>query len=288
MFWTGETYFALGVCLLRVCTQTQAQTDLSHSESVFFIPGLQYIHFGVFLLALGWGNSVVKARRERKEGNYALTLGSRGLRSWNWRRRRFWGFHISRPSHTGSSSALQVKKDAFGRPYAPTCEILKLIVSVKHRLTSVTLLWQSAKCQIGTKSNIVQSQTLCISCPTYEKYPGRFTLEENVSFFYLELSASQPSSPLSPSYSSTTTTSTSSWAARTTSTTSSPLFHSAHPSTPANCGHQSTRLRRCWHNGNDGKIRRLLLAWEGVVRILKLWKSWQTAPLARSTSSSPT
>ena len=164
---------------------------------------------------------------------------------------------------------------------------VKIMVPVKHRLTSVTLLCQSTKCQIGTKPNIVQSQTLCISCPTYEKYPGKFTLEENVSFFYLELSASQPSSSSSPSYSSITTTSSSSWAARTTSTTSSPLFHSAHPSTPANCGHQSTRLKQCWRNGNDGKIRRLLLDWDGVVRILKLWKSWQTAPLARSTSSSP-
>ena len=74
------------VCVLRRCplfALIATQADLSHSESVFFIPGLQYIHFGVFLLALGWGNSVVKARRERKEGNYALTLGSRGLRSWN-------------------------------------------------------------------------------------------------------------------------------------------------------------------------------------------------------------
>ena len=129
--WRGERYFAIVYCL-TTCVYSDdvhfyknTQADLSHSESVFFIPAetdCSTFNFGVFLLALGWGYSVVKARTERKEGNYALTLGSRGIRSWDWRRRRFWGFHISRPSHTGSSSALQVKKDAFGRPYAPTCK----------------------------------------------------------------------------------------------------------------------------------------------------------------------
>ena len=73
MFWTGETYFALGVCLfsnyvcvLRRCplfALIATQADLSHSESVFFIPGLQYIQ----LWCISFGTGVGRERKERKE-----------------------------------------------------------------------------------------------------------------------------------------------------------------------------------------------------------------------------
>ena len=75
LHWVYVYYVCVLRLRLRLISLTRNQFSLSQDCSTF--------NFGVFLLALGWGYSVVKARTERKEGNYALTLGSRGIRSWD-------------------------------------------------------------------------------------------------------------------------------------------------------------------------------------------------------------
>ena len=80
MFWTGETYFALGVCLfsnyvcvLRRCplfALIATQADLSHSESVFFIPGLQYIQ----LWCISFGTGVGQFRCQGEKGKKGRKL----------------------------------------------------------------------------------------------------------------------------------------------------------------------------------------------------------------------